>query len=106
MIEHSKINDIVNKIALNFNPDKIFLFGSYAGSNPTQESDLDLLIIKDSDQPRYLRGFEIRKLLIGSMISMDIIVYTPKEFESEKDVKFSFINSVIKTSRLLYERTY
>ena len=104
MIENSKINEIVNKIALNFNPEKIFLFGSYATGNPNQESDLDLLIIQESKLPRYKRVFEIRKLLIGSMIPMDIIVYTPDEFENEKEVKFSFINNAIKTSKLLYER--
>ena len=104
MIENSKINEIVNKIAINFNPEKIFLFGSYASGNPNRESDLDLLIIQESKLPRYKRVFEIRKLLIGSMIPMDIIVYTPDEFENEKEVKFSFINNAIKTSKLLYER--
>jgi hypothetical protein len=38
------------------------------------------------------------------MIPLDIIVYTPEEFESEKEIKFSFINNAIKTSKLLYER--
>jgi len=104
MIENSKINEIVDKIALRFNPDKIFLFGSYASGNPGLDSDLDLLIIQESDQPRHYRGFEIRKSLIGSGVPMDIIVYTPSEFESEKNTKFSFIHSAIKTSKVLYER--
>ena len=104
MIENSKINEIVNKIALKFNPDKIILFGSYASGEPTPDSDLDLLIIQDSDQPRHHRSFEIRKSLIGTMIPIDIIVYTPKEFENEKDERFSFINNTIKRSKILYER--
>ena len=104
MIENSKINEIVNKIALNFNPEKIFLFGSYASESPNRDSDLDLLIIQNSKLPRHKRVFEIRKSLIGSMIPLDIIVYTPEEFESEKEIKFSFINNAIKTSKLLYER--
>jgi predicted nucleotidyltransferase len=104
MIENSKIIEIVNKIALNFNPEKIFLFGSYASDNPTRDSDLDLLIIQSSKLPRHKRVFEIRKSLIGSMIPLDIIVYTPEEFENEKEIKFSFINNSIKTSKLLYER--
>lgn len=104
MIENSKIIEIVNKIALNFNPEKIFLFGSYASDNPTRDSDLDLLIIQSSKLPRHKRVFEIRKSLIGSMIPLDIIVYTPEEFENEKEIKFSFINNAIKTSKLLYER--
>ena len=104
MIESTKINDIVNRIALNFNPDKIILFGSYAVGNANEDSDLDLLIIKDTGQPRHRRGFDIRKALIGSMIPIDIVVYTKEEFEQEKDEKYSFLNSVIKSAKVLYER--
>lgn len=104
MIENTKINDIVNTIAVRFNPDKIILFGSYANGNPNNSSDLDLLIVKDTDQPRHKRSFEFQKALIGTMIPLDILVYTKKEFEIEKDEKKSFLNSVIKTSKILYER--
>lgn len=105
MIEIAKINDIANRIAKMFNPDKIILFGSYAGGNPTIDSDIDLLIIKDTDLPRHKRSFEIQKMLIGSMVPMDILVYTNNEFEKEKNEKYSFLNSAIKTSRILYERS-
>jgi uncharacterized protein len=104
MIESTKINDIVARIAMNFNPDKIILFGSYAIGTPNNDSDLDLLIIKDTDLPRHRRSFDIQKMLIGSMIPMDILVYTSNEFEKEKNEKYSFLNSVIKTSKILYER--
>jgi len=104
MIETTKINDIVSRIAARFNPDKIILFGSYAAGNPDNDSDLDLLIIKDTDLPRHLRSFDIQKLLIGSMIPMDILVYTNQEFEQEQNERYSFLNSAIKTSKILYER--
>jgi predicted nucleotidyltransferase len=104
MIEAKKIDDIVYRIATKFDPDKIILFGSYASGNPTDDSDIDLLIIKETDLPRHRRSFDIQKSLIGSMIPMDILVYTNKEFENEKDEKYSFLNTAIKTSKLLYER--
>lgn len=104
MITFDKINDIVNRIASGFNPDKIILFGSYAAGNPDTESDLDLLIVKDTNEPSHRRGFEIRKALIGSMIPIDIIVYTNEEFGQEKDEKNSFLNSAIKSAKVLYER--
>ena len=105
MITKSKINEIANKIAINFNPEKIILFGSYATDNPNYDSDLDFLIIQESELPRYKRSFEIRKSLIGSMVPMDIIVYTQQEFDSEKDVKYTFINDAMKNSKLLYARS-
>jgi uncharacterized protein len=104
MIETSKINEIVGRIAQKFNPDKIILFGSYASENSNADSDLDLIVIKDTDQPKHLRGIEIRRLLIGSMVPMDILVYTQKEFDEEKSERYSFINYAIKNSKILYER--
>ena len=104
MIETSKINDIVSRIAVKFNPDRIILFGSYAAGNPNNDSDIDLLVIRDTDLPRHRRSFDIQKSLIGSMIPMDILVYTQKEFDQEKQEKYSFISSAIKTSKILYER--
>lgn len=104
MIETTKINDIVSRIASKFNPDKIILFGSYASGTPNDNSDIDLIVIQDTDLPRHKRSFDIQKLLIGSMIPMDILVYTSNEFEKEKNEKYSFLNSAIKTSKILYER--
>lgn len=104
MISQRKINEVVNKIVENYNPEKIILFGSYAKENQSEHSDLDLLIIKDSNLPRYKRGREVWKYLWGSMIPMDIIVYTNKEFNEDKDVRFTFINNVHRTGKVLYER--
>jgi predicted nucleotidyltransferase len=104
MIEANKILEIVSRIAIKFNPDKIILFGSYAMGNANNSSDLDLLVIKDTDLPYHKRSFDIHKELIGSMIPMDILVYTRQEFEKEQQEQSSFINSAIKTSKVLYER--
>jgi predicted nucleotidyltransferase len=100
----TKINDIVSRIATKFDPDKIILFGSYAVGNATNNSDIDLLVIKETDLPKHKRSFDIQKLLIGSMIPMDILVYTKSEFEKEKNEKYSFLYSAIKTSKIVYER--
>ena len=104
MIDTNKINEVVNRIAYGFNPDKIILFGSYAAGNPNNDSDIDLLVIKDTDLPRHKRSFDIQKLLRGSMIPIDILVYTQNEFEKEQSNKYSFLSSAIKTSKILYER--
>lgn len=104
MIETTKINDIVSRIAIQFDPDRIILFGSYASGNANNDSDIDLLVIKNTNLPRHRRSFDIQKSLIGSMIPMDILVYTQKEFELESQEKYSFLSSALKTSKILYER--
>lgn len=104
MIGKDKISEIVNKIAIGYNPDKIILFGSYAAGNPNEDSDLDLLVVKDSDLPRPQRTILVRKMLFGSMVPIDLIVYTPKEIDDSKQNKFGFVYEVLNTGKTLYER--
>lgn len=104
MISQEKISEIVSKIVFSYNPDRIILFGSYANGTPNEDSDLDLLIVKNTDMPRPERIIQLRKSLWGSMIPIDLIVYTPNEINDSKDKKSSFIYEVINTGRILYER--
>ena len=104
MIESTKIIDIVNKIASGFDPDKIILFGSYAEGNPNENSDLDFILIKETSLPKQKRGLEVRKLFYRVPIPMDFKIYTSKEFNDELESKFSFLNSALKGSKILYER--
>ena len=103
MIDNNKIYEIVSSIAKNFAPEKIILIGSYAAGNPSADSDLDLLIVKVTNKPKQHRSFDIRKSLIGSMIPIDILVYTPEEFNEEKSKDISFISYALKTAKVLYE---
>lgn len=105
MIGEDKILEIVKKIASGYNPDKIILFGSYAIGNPNKHSDLDLFVIKETDLPRPQRTVQVRKMLYGSMIPIDLIVYTPKEIEESKNNSYSFVYEVLNTGKILYERT-
>jgi uncharacterized protein len=105
MIGIDKISEIVNKIAIGYNPDKIILFGSYANGNPTEDSDLDLFVIKDTDLPRPQRAMQVRKLIYGSMVPIDLIVYTTQEFDKSKNDKYSFVFEVFNSGKILYERT-
>ena len=104
MISKDKISEIVNKIAAGYNPEKIILFGSYAEGRPSKNSDVDLFVIKDSELPRPQRTMQLRKMLFGSKIPMDVIVYTPNEVESEKDEKYSFVYEVLNSGKTVYER--
>ena len=103
-ITNKKIDEISNIIAKNYAPDKIILFGSYATGNYNENSDLDLLIIKDVDIPRYKRGQTVRKFLYGSMVPIDLVVYTNLELEKDRNTKYSFIYEALKTGKVIYDR--
>ena len=102
MITNTQIEDIKEKIAKEYKPERIYLFGSYANGHPDQDSDLDLIIVKETNQPKHKRGWEIRKFLFGLKVPMDLKVYMPAEFENEKNNQYSFLFSAMKGSKLLY----
>ncbi len=104
MIESAKINDIVNRIVSSFDPEKVILFGSYAAGNPNEDSDLDFILIKNTNLPKLNRSAEVRKLFYRVAIPMDFKIYTPEEFDDEVKNKYSFLNSALENSRVLYER--
>jgi len=99
-----KIDEISKKIVKEIAPEKIILFGSYANGSPTNESDIDLIIVNKTSLPKHKRGIEIRRLFYRQLIPLDIKVYTPEEFEDELSNHYSFLYSAIQNSILLYER--
>jgi len=90
------INLIVDAIVGKLSPEKIVLFGSYAYGEPTEDSDLDILVVvQQHNQPRYKRAREIRKYLWGKVsVPKDILVYTVDEIREWEDVKQAFITSI------------
>ena len=104
MIDSPKILEIVNIITKEFNPEKIILFGSYATGKIDEDSDIDLLIIKDTNLPYHKRNIDMRRALFGTKVPVDLLVYTNEEFEREKVMKYSFVNQIIENSLILYER--
>lgn len=104
MVTQRQIKEIIKRIVNNYNPEKIILFGSYAYGHPTKDSDLDLLVVKRSNLPRYKRAREIRKYLWGiTGIPKDILVYTQEEIDEWGKVKEAFITNIMKRGKILYE---
>ena len=102
MITHEQIDELVERIVKNVNPKKIILFGSYAYGEPNNDSDIDLLIVKDTDEPRFKRDRKIRKYLRGMKIPIDLIIYTEQEIEEWKHTKAAFINHILEKGKVLY----
>lgn len=98
------ISDIVKRISRDCDPDKIILFGSHAKGTPRFDSDIDLLVIKDSNLRRDQRDREIRKSLRDIKFPLDIFVYTPREADEYSRLQGSFISAIFKEGRVLYER--
>src|SRR5512133_2747794 len=103
---NNEIKKLTDIIINSYNPDKIFLFGSYARNDNNENSDIDILVISDNEKqlPRYRRGLKTRVLLSAINSSKDILFYSNEEFNKSVEDKNSFVSSIMKTSRLLYAR--
>jgi predicted nucleotidyltransferase len=98
------LDDVVQRILDVGSPRRIVLFGSRAHGDAHRNSDLDLLIIEDSELPRYRRPPRYLRALVGVFPAKDIVVWTPAEVNAWRDVPNAFITSALREGRTLYER--
>jgi predicted nucleotidyltransferase len=99
----NKIKEVVDTIVRRFQPEKIILFGSYAWGTPGPDSDVDLLIIKDTENTRQTAR-EIDGYLFPRQFPMDVIVYTVQQVEKRKEGGDFFINNILSRGRVVYAR--
>lgn len=96
--------EVVERIVAYLDPEKIVLFGSYAYGVPTADSDVDLLVILDTDVPRRERSWLVSRLLIPRPFPVDILVKTPNEIERALSGRDFFIQEIMARGTVLYER--
>ena len=102
LITEEQIKEITKKIVEGYKPQKIILFGSYVSGRPTEDSDIDLLVIKDTlDSPRERRK-KISRILWRSGVPKDVFVYTKKEFAEYKDIAGTVMYAADKFGRVIY----
>jgi predicted nucleotidyltransferase len=99
----ASIEKVTRSIVRAFHPRKIILFGSHALGSPGPDSDIDLLIIMDSNLPAGRRAAQIYRLLGVRPFSLDILVYTPREIQERLAGFDSFLEDIINKGRVLYE---
>ena len=102
-IDNILMNKIVNRIVDTVHPEKIVLFGSHARGAQKQGSDIDLLVIAHSTEPRYRRSMPLYGALSDIMVSMDILVYSPEEIQEWSQVRQAFVTTAIREGKVLYE---
>lgn len=84
-------------------PDKIILFGSYCAGQVSEWSDLDLVIIKETQAPFLNRTRQILELL-KPQVGVDVLVYTPEEFEQLSHERAFVRQEIVTKGKIIYER--
>jgi len=96
--------EAVQRIVETLNPEKIILFGSYAEGTPSEDSDVDLLVIMETDASSKDRSWAVSRLLLPRPFPVDILVKTPQEIDRALQKGDFFIKDVISRGKVLYER--
>jgi predicted nucleotidyltransferase len=99
------IDRAVQIIVEYYAPDRIILFGSYAQGTQTPRSDIDLLIIKETHLPPAYRGREVTEALTRYPVKFDLLFYTSDEVQARLAEEHSFMDTVFKTGKILYQTT-
>ena len=98
------VQEIVQRIVATAQPDKVILFGSRARGNARPDSDFDLLVIKNSDEPDYRRDASLYLALAGLNAPVDVMVYTPEEVREWSAVPQAFVTTAVREGKVVYER--
>jgi predicted nucleotidyltransferase len=103
VIQRSEIKTFVRKLAREFNPERVILFGSYAHGKPTDDSDVDLLVVANYRGDWVDKAVEMR-LRIPRKFPLDLIVRRPSEIRRRLAMKDSFVSTMLHEGKVLYER--
>jgi len=96
---------LAERIGREYKPQKVILFGSYARGRPTEDSDIDFFIIKDTDARRVDRFVEVKQLIYDPQLRIPVspLVYTPQELEERLDMGDNFVKEIMSQGKVLYE---
>jgi predicted nucleotidyltransferase len=103
VINRSQIQKFSKEVALKFRPRKIVLFGSYAYGTPTENSDVDLLVIMPRTRERGQRMSVKIRHAIPRDFPLDLLVRTPAEVNRRLRWGDFFLREVMEKGEVLYE---
>ena len=96
------IQALCQRIAEEFKPEKIILFGSHAYGTPTPESDLDLLVVMPFESGTFEQSSRIRRRL-GLVLPLDLLVRTPAGLQQRLQMGDLFIREILQQGKIIYE---
>ena len=104
-IPRKTIDDLASEIASRFRPQKIILFGSYAYGNPGSTSDVDLLVVMETQYSELNQAAEICRT-VSYRFGLDLLVYTPQHLAQRLELGDPFLKEITQRGVVLYESTH
>jgi len=105
MIAFTELASVFRRIADQFDAEKIILFGSYSRGDATDQSDIDLLVVAQTELAPRERFRAIRRLLADYPVAFDVYLKTPEEFDRWRSVVNHVVYFADKYGKVVYERS-
>ena len=103
LVDARIIDHVTRSIVEHFHPERIILFGSQARGDARRDSDLDLCVIMKTSERPVKRSIMVASIFRGRYWPMDIVVYTPREYEEWRQVKGFLIHTIDREGKVLYD---
>jgi uncharacterized protein len=97
--------EIVHRIVTTLHPERVILFGSYAYGTPSDHSDVDFLVILETDNRPADRYLAVSRLIRPRPFPLDILVKTPDEITQALAKGDNFVREIVTQGRALYTRS-
>lgn len=105
MIAMNRILTVSADIVREFQPERIILFGSYAYGTPSEDSDVDLLVILPFKEKPVRKALEILQKT-NPKIPLDLLVRTPGQVRERLDNQDWFMREIMEKGQMLYESNH
>ena len=103
IVPQNLLSEAVERLKNEFQPEEIFLFGSQAWGAPTEDSDVDFMVIVSQSEERPIRRDQRAQRCLGRLpISADILVRTRREINRVREVPGSLTREVLQRGRKIY----
>lgn len=102
MIEMDRIRDLISQIVLEFSPQRVILFGSYAYGQPNVDSDVDILVVLPFEGKPVRKAIEIRNR-VNARVPLDLLVRTPEQVADRIAQNDCFMREIVEKGHTLYE---
>lgn len=102
MVAMKQIADLGRRIAREFRPQRIVLFGSYSRGEAATDYDVDLLVVLPHEGRAVDKSVEIR-MKVRPAFPLDLLVRTPQKVRERIAMGDTFMQDIMENGKVLYE---
>ncbi len=99
------IKRLCQQIANAFLPERIILFGSQAYGTPTEDSDIDLLVVMPYENSHAAQAIRILNRL-NVLAPIDLLVRSPEEVRERIEIGDRFMREIFERGKVMYETAH